>query len=60
MNTQKEYVVVVNDRPFFSVSRLENLSAVINEAKLRSGAGAKVEVFLHKTEPYVPAKGNSK
>jgi hypothetical protein len=60
MNTQKEYIIVANGRPYFSVSRLENLPAVIDEAKRRFGAEAKVEVFLQTTEPYVPAKGDSK
>lgn len=60
MNTQKEYIIVANGRPYFSVSCLKNLSAVIDEAKRRFGADAKVEVFLQITEPYVPAKGDSK
>lgn len=60
MNTQKEYIIVANGRPYFSVSCLENLSAVVDEAKRRFGADAKVEVFLQITEPYAPAKGNGK
>lgn len=60
MNTQKEYIIVANGRPYFSVSCLENLFAVVDEAKRRFGADAKVEVFLQTTEPYVPAKGDSK
>lgn len=59
MDTQEEYIIVANGRPYFSVSYLNNLPAVIDEAKRRFGAGAKVEVFLQTTEPYVPAKGNS-
>ena len=60
MNTQKEYIIVANGRPYFSVSYLENLSAVVDEAKRRFGADAKVEVFLQTTELYVPAKGDGK
>jgi hypothetical protein len=60
MDTQKEYIVVVNGRPYFSVSCFKNLSAVVDEAKRRFGADAKVEVFLQTTEPYVSAKGDSK
>lgn len=60
MDTQKEYIIVVNGRPYFSVSCLKNLPAVIDEAKRRFGADAKVEVFLQTTEPYVPAKSDSK
>lgn len=60
MNTQKEYIIVANGRPYFSVSCLENLFAVVDEAKRRFGADAKVEVFLQTTEPYAPAKVDSK
>lgn len=60
MNTQKEYIIVVNGRPYFSISRLENLPAVIDEAKCRFGADAKVEVFSQTTELYPLAKSNGK
>lgn len=60
MNTQKEYIIVANGRPYFSVSCLKNLSAVVDEAKRRFGADAKVEVFLQTTELIVPVKGDSK
>jgi UDP-N-acetylglucosamine pyrophosphorylase len=60
MNTQKEYIIIANGRPYFSVSCLKNLSAVVDEAKRRFGADAKIEVFLQTTEPYAPAEGDSK
>ena len=60
MDIQKEYIIVANGRPYFSVSCLKNLSAVVDEAKRRFGADAKIEVFLQITEPYVPTKGDSK
>lgn len=60
MDTQKEYIIVANGRPYFSVLCLKNLPAVIDEAKRCFGAEAKVEVFLHTTELYAPAKGDGK
>lgn len=60
MDTQKEYIIVANGRPYFSVSCPKNLSAVIDEAKRRFGADAKVEVFLQTTEPYPFATSNGK
>lgn len=58
MDTRKEYVIVANGCPYFSVLCLKNLPAVIDEAKRRFGAGAKVEVFLQTAELYAPAKGD--
>ena len=45
-------MVVVNDQPFFAASCPENLSALIDEAKRRFGAVAKVEIFKQTTIPF--------
>lgn len=58
MKIQKEYIIVVNDRPYFSVVDFKHLSAVIDDAKARFGADSKIDVFLQTTEPYAP--GNNK
>lgn len=58
MEIQKEYIIVVNGRPYFSVVDFKHLSAVIDEAKAHFGADSKIDVFLQTTEPYAP--GNSK
>ena len=38
MEIQKEYILVVNGRPYFSVVDVKHLSAVIDDAKARFGA----------------------
>lgn len=58
MEIQKEYILVVNGRPYFSVVDVKHLSAVIDDAKARFGADSKIDVFLQTTEPYVPGKNN--
>lgn len=58
MKTQKEYIIVVNGRPYFSVVGVNHLSAVIDDAKARLGADSKIEVFMQTTEPYVHGKDN--
>lgn len=58
MKIQKEYIVVVNGRPYFSVVDVNHLSAVIDDAKVRFGADSKIEVVLQTTEPYVPGEGS--
>lgn len=60
MNTQKEYIIVVNGRPYFSVSKVESLSTLIDEAKARFGADSKIEVFLQTVEPYAAESDSSK
>lgn len=59
MKIQKEYIVVVNGRPYFSVVDVNHLSAVIDDAKARFGADLKIEVVMQTTEPYVPREDNS-
>lgn len=58
MKIQKEYIIVVNDRPYFSVVDIKHLSAVIDDAKARFGADSKIDVFLQTTEPYAPGEDN--
>lgn len=60
MDTQKEYIIVVNGRPFFSVTNPLNLQMVVNEARSRFGKEATVEIFAHTTEPYAFTEGDSK
>lgn len=58
MEIQKEYIIVVNGRPYFSVVDVEHLSAMIDDVKARFGADSKIEVFMQTTEPYAPGKDN--
>lgn len=58
MKIQKEYIIIVNDRPYFSVVDVEHLSAVIDDVKARFGADSKIEVLMQTTEPYAPGKDN--
>ena len=58
MEIQREYIIVVNGRPYFSVAKVKNLSAVIDDAKARFGADSKIDVFMQTTEPYAPGKNN--
>lgn len=58
MKIQKEYIIVVNGRPYFSVMDVKHLSAVIDDAKARFGADSKIDVFLQTTELYAPGKNN--
>ena len=58
MKIQKEYIIVVNGRPYFSVVDVNHLSAVIDDAKARLGDNSKIEVVMQTTEPYVPGENN--
>lgn len=58
MDIQKEYIIVVNGRPYFSVVNVKNLSAVIDEAKARFGTDSKIDVIMQTTKPYAPGKDN--
>lgn len=58
MKIQKEYIIVVNGRPYFSVVDVNHLYAVINDAKSRFGADSKIEVVMQTTEPYAPGENN--
>lgn len=58
MEILKEYIIVVNGRPYFSVVDVKHLSAAIDDAKVRFGADSKIEVFLQTTELYAPGKNN--
>ena len=52
MEITKDYIVVVNGRPFFSVANPCHLLMVKAEAGHRFGESAKIEVFVQTTEPY--------
>lgn len=56
MNIQTEYIVVVNGRPFFSVTCLDNLTFVRDEALRRFGDKAKIEFFKQVTTSFDPFK----
>ena len=58
MKIQKEYILVVNGRPYYSVVDVKHLSVVIDDAKARFGANSKIDVFLQTTEPYAPGNNN--
>ena len=58
MKIQKEYIIIVNGHPYFSVVDVKHLSAVIDDAKARFGADSKIDVLLQTTEPYAPGKNN--
>ena len=58
MKIQKEYIIVVDDRPYFSVVDVKHLSAVIDDAKARFGIDSKIAVFMQTTEPYAPGENN--
>lgn len=58
MEIQKEYIIVVNGRAYFSIVNVKHLSAVIDEAKARFGADSKIEVIMQVTKPYAPGKDN--
>lgn len=60
MDIQTEYIIVVNGRPFFSVTCLDNLTSVRDEAWRRFGESAKIEIFKQVTtlfDPYVSEAG---
>ena len=54
MDIQTEYIVVVNGRPFFSVTCLDNLTSVRDEAWRRFGEKAKIETFKQVTTLFDP------
>lgn len=58
MKIQKEYIIVVNGHPYFSVVDVNHLSAVIDDAKTRFGADSKIEVVMQTTELYVSGEDN--
>lgn len=58
MATQKEYIIVVNGRPYYSVVDIKHLPAVIDDAKARFGIDSKIDVFMQTTEPYAPGENN--
>lgn len=57
---QKDYIVIVNGRPFFSVSNPCNLQMVVNEARSRFGGDVKIEIVAQITEPYAFTEGDGK
>lgn len=59
MKIQKEYIIVVNGHPYFSVVDIKHLSAVIDDAKARFGVDSQIEVVMQTTEPYAPEENNS-
>lgn len=52
MKTQTEYIVIVNGRPFFSVTNPCNLQVIINEARSRFGKDIPFEILKQTTESY--------
>lgn len=54
MDIQTEYIVVVNGRPFFSVTCLGNLTSVRDEARRRFGDKAKIEILKQVTTSFDP------
>lgn len=58
MKIQKEYIIVVDGRPYFSVVDIKHLPALIDDAKIRFGIDSKIEVIMQTTEPYVPGENN--
>ena len=58
MKIQKEYIIVVNGHPYFSVVDIKHLSAVIDDAKARFGVDSKIEVIMQTTEPFVHGENN--
>lgn len=58
MKIQKEYIIVVNGHPYFSVVDIKHLSAVVDDARARFGADSTIEVVMQTTEPYAPGKNN--
>lgn len=58
MKIQKEYIIVANGRPYFSVVDIKNLPAVIDDIKARFGIDSKIEVIMQTTEPYAPGENN--
>lgn len=58
MKIQKEYIIVVNGRPYFSVVDINHLSAVIDDTRARFGADSTIEVVMQTTEPYAPGEDN--
>lgn len=54
MKTFVEYVILVNDKPFFAVTNSSRVSTIIEEAKCRFGDDCRVGVHKHIYEPYVP------
>lgn len=55
MKKQTEYIIVVNDRPFFGVLAPSAVSVIKKEAVERFGLGAKIEVLVQTTELYEPS-----
>ena len=55
MKTQIEYIVIVNGRPFFSVTNPCNLQMVVNEARSRFGKDIPFEILKQVTESYEPS-----
>ena len=58
MKIQKEYIIVANGRPYFSVVDIKHLPAVIDDIKARFGIDSKIEVITQTTEPYAPGENN--
>ena len=55
MKKQTEYIIVVNGRPFFSVTDPCNLQMVVNEARSRFGEDIPFEILKQTTESYEPS-----
>ena len=51
----KNYVIVANGQPFFSVANPGLVLAIMNEARAAFGEQAIIEAFVQTTEPYEPS-----
>ncbi len=60
MKTIIEYIIVVNDRPFFSVSDPSRIEVIKQEASARFAGPVVIEVYKQTTEPYEVGPDNDK
>lgn len=52
---RKNYVIVANGQPFFSVANPCTVPAIMDEARAAFGEQAIIEVFVQTIEPYEPS-----
>lgn len=57
MDIQKEYIIMVNGRPFFSVLDEAHIDVMRAEISLRFGDSVEVTVMTQTTAPYVSEAG---
>lgn len=54
MKTFVEYIIYVDDKPFFAVTNPFRVPMIIEEAKSRFGSDRRVRIRKHIYEPYDP------